>query len=245
MSIAEKLTTITENQQKVYDAGVAAGQASGGYSDGYSAGQQAEYDRFWDDYQDNGTRTNYDLAFTGIGWDNDLFQPKYTINPKSGYMMFYKTAFQGDLMEHLNNLGVTIDTSNLTNAQYMFASNSGITRIGEIDLSKVTNGYYIFQSASALQTIDKLIFSETTQTYQAFYYCYALENITIDGVIPTGQYFGHSANLTNESVQSIIDHLKDRTGLDAHNLTFHANVGARLTDVQKAAITAKNWNLVY
>ena len=30
MSIAEKLTTIAENQQKVYDAGFTAGQAQGG-----------------------------------------------------------------------------------------------------------------------------------------------------------------------------------------------------------------------
>ena len=34
MSIAEKLTTIAENEQKVYDAG-----------------QKSEYDRFWDSYR--------------------------------------------------------------------------------------------------------------------------------------------------------------------------------------------------
>ena len=48
MSIAEKLQTVADNQQKVYDAGFAAGQAAGGdtdaaYNEGYDAGKQAEY----------------------------------------------------------------------------------------------------------------------------------------------------------------------------------------------------------
>jgi hypothetical protein len=46
-------------------------------------------------------------------------------------------------------------------------------------------------------------------------------------------------------MQSIIDHLKDLTGQTPQKLTFHATAGGKLTDVQKAAITAKNWTLVY
>lgn len=43
MSVAEKLTTIAENQQRVYDAGYAKGQAEGGggsYDEGYEDGKQ-------------------------------------------------------------------------------------------------------------------------------------------------------------------------------------------------------------
>ena len=42
MSIAEKLVTVAENEQKVYDAG-----------------KQAEYDAFWDNYQVYGNRENF------------------------------------------------------------------------------------------------------------------------------------------------------------------------------------------
>ena len=69
MSIAEKLTAIAENEQKVFDAG-----------------KKAEYDRFWDSFQNNGNRLNYSYAFSmgsnwaGGGWDDDLYNPKYPIS---------------------------------------------------------------------------------------------------------------------------------------------------------------------
>lgn len=60
MSIAEKLATIAENEQKVFDAG-----------------QQAEYDRFWDAYQEYGERRSYSNAF--YTWRAGTFKPKYPI----------------------------------------------------------------------------------------------------------------------------------------------------------------------
>ena len=61
MSIAENLTTIAKNQQKVFDAGV-----------------KSEYDRFWDNYQKNGEPMSYAMAF-GSKWDDITFKPKYPI----------------------------------------------------------------------------------------------------------------------------------------------------------------------
>ena len=54
MSIAEKLNAVAENEKKVYDAG-----------------KQAEYNDFWDVYQQNGKRTNYNQAFGNLGWTNE------------------------------------------------------------------------------------------------------------------------------------------------------------------------------
>ena len=68
MSIAEKLTTVAENQQRVYDAGYNAGQQAGGGGDNY-------YDTLWDSLQENGARVNYWGAFAG--WKDDIFNPKY------------------------------------------------------------------------------------------------------------------------------------------------------------------------
>jgi hypothetical protein len=55
----------------------------------------------------------------------------------------------------------------------------------------------------------------------------------------------YSPNLSPETIQSIIDGLTDLTGQTAQTLTFHKDVGAKLTDEQKATITAKNWILAY
>jgi len=58
----KKLTTIAENQTKVYEAG-----------------KQAEYDRFWDAYQNKGKSAGYALAFAGARWTDDIYNPKYDI----------------------------------------------------------------------------------------------------------------------------------------------------------------------
>lgn len=52
-------------------------------------------------------------------------------------------------------------------------------------------------------------------------------------------------NLSDETIQSIIDGLADLTGGTAQTLTLSSTVGNKLTDTQKAIITAKNWTLAY
>ena len=122
------------------------------------------------------------------------------------------------------------------------------TNIGEVQKTITAKGcvmYGTFASNSALRTIAKVIVSESTSYNNTFGSLPSLENITFDGVIGNAVSFSSCSKLRNASVQSIIDHLKDLTGSTAQTLTFHADVGARLTEAQKATITAKNWTLVY
>lgn len=100
-------------------------------------------------------------------------------------------------------------------------------------------------SGSTIKTIVLLELDGVTGYNNPFSGCSALENITIAGSIDLSISFFASPLLTQASVQSIIDHLKDLTGQTAQTLTFHTDVGARLTDAQKATVTAKNWTLVY
>ncbi|MBE6983108.1 MAG: hypothetical protein E7435_02325 [Ruminococcaceae bacterium] len=124
---------------------------------------------------------------------------------------------------------------------------SKLQHIGVVDLSNCTLVNYLFSGCSKLETVDKLVLSDKMTNFilSNFAGCSALKNITFDGVIPTSISMDNSPLLTTASVQSIIDHLKDLTGANAQTLTFHATVGEALTDAQKAAITAKNWTLVY
>lgn len=226
MTIAEKLTTITENQQKVYDAGYEKGKTEGGaggdgsYDEGYTAGQQAEYDRWWNLFQMNGTKTSYPYAF--YNWREGMMTPKYPIR-----MTESNSAQAAFSALRCTEIPVDVEIGNAN--PKVWTNNAGNT----------------FSGADKLVTIKKLIISyEGVQFPNTFYNCKALQNITIEGVIANSISFQQSP-LTNASVQSIIDHLKDLTGQTTQTLTLKADVGAAVTDAQNAAITAKNWTLVY
>lgn len=206
MTIAEKLTTIGENQQKVYDAGVADGE------------KQA-----FANYVGNcNSASGFLYAFAGGGWrSNDTASRKKTYLATED--MVFDCTVNGQNMYSYSYVTDTVATINL-------ATESG-------------NAKGTFENATRLVTIRKLIVSEQTPTLR-FTGCTKLNNITIEGIFATSQNFS-PCPLTNETVQNIIDHLKDLTGQTTQTLTLKADVGAAVTDAQKAAITAKNWTLIY
>lgn len=226
-------------------------------NEAFEAGKKAEYDKFWDAYQQNGTRTLYDREggrnFAAECWDFTNFYPKYDIRPTTAGSMFYNWSdaqHVGDLAQRLQDCGVVLDTSNATNMYGMFRYARSITRIPAIDARGVTNDSGMnFAFGDLLEsdslTIDKLIVGDHVNLTDAFNRARSLVSITFEGVIGSNLNMSWSSKLNQESVQSIIECLKDLTGLDTLTLSLHAGVGAALTDEQKATITAKNWTLVY
>ena len=62
--------------------------------DVYTAGQNAgggSMDAFWDVYQQNGERSNYQYAFYRDSWNDEIYRPKYPIvaSGACGYMFAY------------------------------------------------------------------------------------------------------------------------------------------------------------
>ena len=217
MTIAEKLTTIAENEQKVYDAGYSAGQADGGYNEGFDAGKQAEYNRFWDAYQANGTRTGYSNAF--YNWRKDAFNPKYPIwcrNSNGANSTFAYSYIQ----EILVDVEITNPYPNV------WTNNANMT----------------FYNADGLVTITKLILDESVSFPNTFYNCKALQNITIEGVIGNNINLSYSPLLTHGSLMSIINHLQIKTS-GSYVLTLGTTNLAKLTDTEKAIATEKGWTL--
>ena len=222
MSIAEKLTTIAENQQMVYDAGM-------------EQGKQAEYDRFWEAWQDNGKRTDYSFGFAYSSFNDDNFKPKYPLQPTNADRMF------------IGAKGITqisVDLSKATNVYWAFRNMSNIQHIGKCDLTSATTTDGLFGFNSYLQSIEEIVSHDGLVWDNAFVYDTSLTDVTFSGVISTNFTIAHS-RITDATVQSIIDHLKDLTGTTAQTLTFHKDVGNKLTQAQKDAIFAKNWTLVY
>ena len=191
-----------------------AGKAAGGYDDGVAAGKQSEYDTFWDTYQQNGNRTNYYQRFLQDGWRDENFRPKYPIICK--------------------------DDSSA--ASSVFSRNRATTIPVPIYVEGVKM-QETFYYAQYLKTITLLSLKNVPEFKSTFSGCTRLENITIDGSIDVSISFSVSSKLTNASVQSIIDHLKDLTGATTQTLTFHTDV--KITTAQKQKATdEKNWTIV-
>lgn len=210
----------------------------------FEAGKKAQYDAFWDATQDYGNRTEYRYAFMGTGW-KDCFVPKYDIKPRNAECMFWNSTIP-NIEEAFRNSGIAFDTSNCINGFRLFA-NTSTEVIPQLDLT--SGGYWCEVVAnSEVRVIRKIILNDKgdANTGAFFHGANKLEEVRFEGVIPAYAInLQACANLSNESVQSIIDHLKDLTGATTQTLTFHKDVGARLTEAQKATITAKNWTLVY
>lgn len=233
-TIADKLTTIAENEKRVYDAGL-------------KSGKQAAYDAFWDAYQSNGSRTYYKGAFCGHGWTSKTFKPKYNMVIKDAQVMFQECGSIGDLVEILKNQGVTMDFSAVQYLEYTFYG-AGISHLPEINATSSKNTQYAF-SSSYIETIDKLILKDDGSQAlgsATFYNATGLKNITIEGCIGKSISFTPCKLLTYDSLMSIINALKDYS-TDTSGTTRTLSLGttnlAKLTDEEKAIATQKGWTL--
>ena len=209
MSIAEKLTQIAENEQKVFDAGYEKGKAEGG-------GQDTYYNEFWDEYQQKGDRFNYYSLFVQSGWNDITFKPKYPI------------------------ICYAVETYHNSNASQIFYN----SRMTKIDVPITITGITLsqtFYNATKLKTISLLKLVDVPSFANAFTYCNELENITIGGSIDANIDFSACWKLTKESIQSIVDHLKDLTGQPSQTLGLHSDTLAKLTEEQMLTISSKNW----
>lgn len=244
-------------QEVGYNKGHAEGYTEGetvgreiGYADGreagYVEGKKAEYDAFWDSYLNPTGYAVWAYRFAGIGWNDRTFNPPADIVPINSASMMFASCGVTDLEASCKKYGISIDFSKVTSFSQIF-TDSYITHVGVIDTRSASNMNNIFFNAIKMVTVDKIILKQDgSQTINSgFNNARELQNITFEGVIGNSISFIHSPLLTDASVQSIIDHLKDLTGATAQTLTLHATVGGKLTPEQKAAITAKNWTLVY
>ena len=239
MDFTQQIERAKTDIDAVYQTGYEKGKAEGG-SDGY-------YNEFWDSYQSNGNRLSYTDGFAGMGWNNETFKPKYNINPNNCYRLFAESKISGDLVDILNNLNILFNTSQSTDMYYAFAL-SQFTHLGIISFESSTAINNSFRTASSLEIIDELIFKEDgSNTFNTpFMGCTALTTITkISGKIGNSIPFPQSSKLTDDTVDQIINALKDYSGTTTQpTLTVHADVYNKMVQSGKdTLVTAKNWKL--
>jgi hypothetical protein len=215
MNIAEQLQTIADNVPKVYQAGYDDGAAAGG-----GGGGDSYYDTFWDAYQDNGNRNMYIDGFIREGWNEVTYNPKYPI------------------------VGGT----------YGFQSMYSNSRIVDTKVETILRGTgslkATFNGCGYLKRIHSLVLEvPVTDADNGFNNCNALEEINIscvgNGCIDADLNLSACSKLSSGSVDNIINALKDLRGQTAKTITFHKDMGSKVTPDQKQAIFAKNWEQVY
>ena len=239
MSVAEKYTTLTtEKIPKVYDAGV-----------------KSEYDKFWDAFQNNGKRTNYQCAGFYI-FNAETFRPKYPIRPKNMQQMFFNSYWEtnfyiDDFVEFCKEHNIVFDTSQC-NAFNMGLGLMKTKRLGVIDFTAMrtpsSNTNIWYGNSGYLQTIDELISGELTAwDSTAFQSATGLTNMNMTGVVATNNLnLSYCTKLTKESLMSVINCLQDYseyTGSTKWVCTLGTTNLAKLTDAEKAIATEKGWTL--
>lgn len=128
MSLLEKLNSIQNNVPQVHQAG-----------------KDQQNKVLWDFYQQEGQRTDYLSAFSGVCWNSDTFKPMHNIKPTLADMMFFWFNFPVhpfpeempqplDLVEHCKAAGITLDFSVCTQMWRAF-SYAYVSRVGVIDFA--------------------------------------------------------------------------------------------------------------
>lgn len=226
--------------------------SDGGYEKGYADGNAAGYEAGHTDgqavgYQQGRAEDGTQYATQVIFADMSLFN-----KPEVEIMVGDNTRFQfqggNTTVKHLTING-NRPTASWDGA---FRSNTDdliLERLTlNIDLSRVEQFGNCIRQRRHLKVIDgkPIDFSSATSIGNYFIYtCGELEEIrVVPGSIHVSLGFGTSGNLSDASVQSIIDGLADLTGQTAQTLDLHVSNQQKLTNEQIATITEKNWSVV-
>lgn len=208
------------------------------------------YDFFWDTYQDNGAKTDYSNRFSGRGWTNETFKPKYDVITTNAYMLFRYSGIV-DLGEALTARGkkIIIDTDVL---QYTFNSTL-LEVIDGIEFEKpIARFDGTFHYSSNLREIKTPIPIANVVTFNGFDGCAALEEIRFNGIIGIGGANGlnlkAATKLSKASIENIIGCLSTTTrGLSitlsgaAVEAAFGSTSSAEWTNLID---TRANWTIV-
>ena len=254
-TIREK--TGTEN---TYDTS----EMASGVTEVYEAGKQKEWSDFWDLFQQNGTRKNYNYAcYQDAGhpvnnkfWTDANFKPKYDIKPTTANRGFMGLSVT-DFVKCLDDMGVEFDLSQCGYMPNIFAK--VLTwRLPILDLSKTRTISSLVAYSYSLKKISKIIWGENiTEANGSFRDCAVLAEFESEGTLAISVSFA-SCPLTVETMKGLIRCLKNYAGTDSegtYTLTLKDECKTALqADTETVEldgvsytyfelITAKGWNL--
>lgn len=221
MSISEKLIAIAENEQKVYDSGIA----------------------WFEDKLLHG-RESFGATVVGIFAKISLsgYTFKKTFRPvgKIARMFYdYKGSY---LPNNMDFSGITSIWDSANNTGQCFMWSTSLKEIPDYGLKAMELGNS-FDYCRELVTIEKIRITETL-TPPTFKECISLVNLTFEGVIGKDISVSSCKKLSHSSLMNIIECLKDYstdTSGTTYTFTMGADNIAKLEDDELAIITQKGW----
>lgn len=213
-----------------------------------SVGGSGDYDQGYEDGKNSVVRIDkYAITFGNL-----FYQTAYPQDTE--FVLEYGEYFKGSLQtlcrysKGIKSIKIIGDKEVVLNVSGSFANCSDLELVDLSECSTTfTNIQNTFNGSQKLKTIKgDLNFQSGATVVTPFLNCTALEDICfVKECIEKSITFSSSSKLSDSSIQSIIDGLADLTGSTAQTLTLHKDVGDKLTETQKLAITSKNWELVY
>lgn len=259
--MSELINKAKENVPKVYESGRKIGHDEGieeGYDNGLSVAIDVQeeflegqpktyYDAFWDAFQHNGTRTNYNYAFAGSGFDVEIMKPKYIpIVPKNAQYMFAHNLKGAPNKKDYTEICKMIDLSQITNASSLFQNICGknIT----VDLSSCTAASNAFNcnSGGDLDNVTLKVTEKLTSASNMFLYNTDLTTLTFteDSVIAVGLTLQKCPKLSKASIESVINALSTTTtGLTVTLSQTAVNNAFTEAEWEALEATKPNWTI--
>ena len=227
MSIADKLKVIAENEQRVYESG---------YENGYGS--------FWDGFQQNGNRDNYDYGIMGAGWTDETFRPKHKLKfvGKNTYIFGYSQIV--DLKSTMARCGFyELDFTQSTDTNYIFRW-SIVKYCPKVITGAKTTINGLFPYAEKLEIIEELVLNANNTNHPRFDCCYELLEMNISGVVQRTLYAKDCSKLITSDAINTIQHLKNCSGTSdeyKYSVNFHADVWARLDALGNNSPNGNTW----
>lgn len=224
MSVADKLQTIAENQQRVFEAGYDKGVYDSYVWDAIAGNPEFRLDKF---------RTPEVVI--------DL--PNLTT---VRYFSGLTANYANTTLKHL-----TINCPNQVTQAFSFVCgnlDNCITHLTlNIDFSLVANFNSNLHNLEAVEIIDGTPLnwsSATSGTSGNFTRCFKLREVRFaPNSLPLQMNFGDCSELSDDSINSIINGLMQLE--NTQTVKFHKTVGEKLTEEQKSIIANKGWTLAY
>lgn len=230
MSTSDKLVTIAENVEKVYNAGYEKGKSEGS-GGGMSPANYGSLYRFPNDDWAESEEVVLDLP-----------------NLAEAYLNFFYAV----VFKKIKTLTVKTQKP-LARATSMFQGSTGAETdsleklILYIDFSECTSFSAFCTVRRSLKSIEgtPIDFSSATAIGALFNYCSKLQSFrVVKETIKVDINLGANSKLDAATVQNVIEGLAPLPEGTTKNLTLYSDIANNLTEDQTNAIYAKNWQIL-
>lgn len=220
MNIAEKLTTIAENEERVYNKG---------YTDGFNSAPPDLLPYL------------KSLTFKGVQLPDNMRNVVLNVPQVEKFDTYQQFGLN-------NATSITIICNAALSFNHTFYDCADLKSIEIVkenggSVFSGASATFTFHSCKLLESIiGEIDFSQTTATNNPFYNCFQLKEMRWKPLsLSVTMRIAQSPNLSPETIQSVIDGLADLTGQTAQTVSWHSSVLNKLTNEQCTQMENKNW----